>query len=71
MELQHSGKFLKHNPSFDGMFGATLSYITEIKTLCDSRKIGLTIVLIPDEAQVSRTLQTEIVEASGLGPDYF
>jgi hypothetical protein len=71
MELQQSGKFLRHNPSFEKMFSTTLSYITEIKALCDRRNIGLTVVLIPDEAQVSRPLQTEIIEASRLGPEYF
>jgi hypothetical protein len=71
LELRFSGKFLRRNPAFEGVFSATLPYITEIKTLCDSRNIGLTIVLIPDEAQVSRPLQTQIVEASGLGPEYF
>ena len=48
-----------------------LSYISEIKRLCDSRNIGLTIVLIPDERQVSKPLQTRVVAASGLPPASF
>ena len=71
MELQHSGIYLRRNPAFEGIFNATLSYIREIKVLCDSRNIGLTIVLIPDESQVSQPLQAEIIEASGLGPESF
>ena len=47
-------------------FATALSYISEIKRLCDSRKIGLTIVLIPDELQVSKPLQAEVIAASGL-----
>ena len=52
-------------------FATALSYISEIKRLCDSRKIGLTIVLIPDEMQVNKPLQTQVVVASGLAPTSF
>ena len=48
-----------------------MSYISEIKRLCDSRNIGLTIVLIPDEMQVSKPLQTQVIAASGLAPASF
>jgi hypothetical protein len=71
MELQYSGIYVRDHPVFEGIFSATLSYLTEIKYLCDRRNISLTIVLIPDEAQVSQPLQTQIIEASGLGPERF
>jgi hypothetical protein len=48
-----------------------MSYISEIKRLCDSRNISLTIVLIPDEMQVSKPLQTRVIAASGLAPGSF
>jgi hypothetical protein len=38
---------LANNREFEGNFTATLSYISEIKRLCDSHNIALTIVLIP------------------------
>jgi hypothetical protein len=66
MELQRSPMFLRDNRAFEGIFRATLSYISEIKRLCDSRNIGLTVVLIPDEMQVSKPLQTRVSAAFGL-----
>ncbi len=56
---------------FEERFAEVLSYISEIKRLCDSRNISLTIVLIPDEMQVSKPLQTRVVVASGLAPASF
>ena len=56
---------------FEKRFAEVLSYISEIKRLCDSRNISLTIVLIPDEMQVSKPLQTRVVVASGLAPASF
>ena len=56
---------------FEERFAEVLSYISEIKRLCDSRNIDLTIVLIPDELQVSKPLQTRVVVASGLAPASF
>ena len=57
--------------SFEQRFAEVLSYISEIKRLCDSRNISLTIVLIPDEMQVSKPLQARVVVASGLAPASF
>lgn len=57
--------------SFEERFAEVLSYISEIKRLCDSRNISLTIVLIPDEMQVSKPLQARVVVASGLAPASF
>jgi hypothetical protein len=56
---------------FEERFAEVLSYISEIKRLCDSRNISLTIVLIPDEMQVSEPLQTRVVAMSGLAPASF
>jgi hypothetical protein len=79
LELKTSTIFKRDNRAFEGDCGAlvqfclatALSYISEIKRLCDSRNIGLTIVLIPDEMQVSKPLQTRVVVASGLPPASF
>jgi hypothetical protein len=79
LELKTSTIFKRDNRAFEGDCGAlvqfclatALSYISEIKRLCDSRNIGLTIVLIPDERQVSKPLQTRVIAASGLAPASF
>ena len=77
LEVRRSAIFLRDHRAFESDCGAlvsmqqfcfatALSYISEIKRLCDSRNIGLTIVLIPDELQVSKPLQAEVIAASGL-----
>ena len=79
LELKRSSIFWRDNRAFEGDCGAlvqfclatALSYISEIKRLCDSRNIDLTIVLIPDELQVSKPLQTRVIAASGLAPTSF
>jgi len=42
-----------------------------MKRLCDYRGIVLTVILIPDEMQVSRPLQSRVVAASGLAAASF
>jgi SGNH hydrolase-like domain, acetyltransferase AlgX len=59
------------NRAFEARVATALSYISEMKRLCDDRNIGLTIVLIPDEVQVSRPLQTQVIAESGLSPGSF
>src|SRR5215510_781279 len=82
LEVKRSAIFWRDNRAFEGdcsalvsmqqfCFTTALSYISEIKRLCDSKKIGLTIVLIPDEMQVNKPLQTQVVAASGLAPASF
>jgi len=65
LQLRRSNFLFADNRAFEGVFTATLSYISEIKRLCDSHNIGLTIVLIPTEVQVRKSLQTQVIEASG------
>ena len=71
LETKRSTVFWRDNRAFEGDFEAALFYISEIKRLCDSRNIGLTIALIPDEMQVSKPLQTRVIAASGLAPASF
>jgi len=71
IELNRSTIFLRDNRKFEGDFAATLFYISEIKRLCDSRNIALTVILIPDEMQVSEPLQTRVIAASRLAPTSF
>jgi hypothetical protein len=65
IELQRSTVFLRDNGVFAGQLAAALSYISEMKRLCDERNIGFTVVLIPDEMQVSTPLQTRVIAESG------
>jgi hypothetical protein len=71
LELRRSAIFLRDNRAFGTDFATALSHISEIKRLCDSRNIGLTIVLIPDEMQVSKPLQVQVIAASRLAPASF
>ena len=71
LELSRSNLFLTTNQSFNVLLAAALSYIAEIKRLCDRRHIGLTIALIPDELQVSEPLQRGVIAKSGLSPTVF
>jgi hypothetical protein len=66
LEVRRSAIFWRDNRAFEADFATALSYISEIKRLCDSRNIGLTIVLIPDELQVSQPLQAQVIAASRL-----
>src|SRR5262249_3697482 len=77
LEAKRSAIFWRDNRAFESdcsalvsmqqfCFATALSYISEIKRLCDSRNIGLTIVLIPDELQVSKPLQAVVIVAFGL-----
>jgi len=66
IELQRSAIFIRDNRKFERDFAAAMFYISEIKRLCDSRNIGLTLVLIPDEMQVSKPLQARLIAASGV-----
>jgi hypothetical protein len=71
IELDRSESFARGNQRFEGRFEEALSHIAELKRACDARNVALTIVLIPDEMQVSVALRTRVVEESGLAPEAF
>jgi len=71
IELQRSTIFLRDNWAFAGQLAAALSYILEMKRLCDRRNIGFTVVLIPDEMQVSKPLQARVIAESGRSSSSF
>jgi hypothetical protein len=66
IELQRSTIFIPDNRKFERDFAATMFYISEIKRLCDRQNIALTLVLIPDEMQVSKSLQARLIAAAQL-----
>ena len=80
LELKRSTIFRRDNQAFEATaalwfrcsnLSRDVSYISEIKRLCDSRNIGLTSVLIPDEMQVNEPLQTRVIVATELAPTSF
>jgi len=70
-ELRGRSLYLKDDPAFHDNFETALKYIAEIKQLCDRRNVGLTVVLIPDEMQISRELQERIMAHLRLAPTSF
>jgi acetyltransferase AlgX (SGNH hydrolase-like protein) len=71
IEVSRSWVFQKDNKAFQEKAAAALSYLSEIKEICDRRNIPLVVVLIPDEMQVNVALQRSVVAASKLAPDAF
>jgi len=71
LELARSTIFRRNNAGFEERLEATMSYLSQIKRLCDDRKIGLTIALIPDEMQMDTPLQRRVIAASRLSAPAF
>ena len=69
IEKERSRIFLKQNQAFGTQLDAAMSYLIKMKSICDEQKISLVVVLLPDELQVSRTLQTSVWRALALTPD--
>ena len=69
IQVRGRDKYLRDNQATD--FATALTYISEIKQLCERRNIGLTIVIIPEEMQVSRPLQERVMADSGFAPTLF
>lgn len=73
LESDRSEIYRKQNPSFEGDFAEAMGHLASIKKLCDERKISLALVLIPDEVQINRTLQSKVLLLKGFNasPDDF
>jgi hypothetical protein len=71
MQLLGRDIYLQHNQGFDDIFERAITYISEIKQLCDRRNVGLTIVIIPAEMQISKALQARLMADPGLAPTSF
>ena len=59
----------KQNPAFNAQLDDATSYLIRMKDVCEANKISLLVVLIPDELQVSRKLQTRVLQELALGPE--
>lgn len=69
IEKARSQIFLKQNQVFGAELDDATSYLIKMKRVCDANKIALMIVLIPDELQLSRPLQTSVLQGLTLGPE--
>jgi hypothetical protein len=61
--------FVKEDPELLEAFRRQTGYLAQIKRICDQRHIKLLIVIIPDEMQVNRAQQAQLLELTGLKPD--
>lgn len=73
LENDRSEIYRKQNQSFKSDFAEAMSYLTKIKQRCDENNISFAVVLIPDEVQVNKTLQSRVlqIKAFNSGPDDF
>ncbi|HKP11022.1 MAG TPA: acyltransferase family protein, partial [Blastocatellia bacterium] len=63
-----SGMYGRQDEAIEAQVADTVSYLVRIKRLCDDHKIGLTVVVIPEEVQVNRALQSQLAGTTGGGP---
>ncbi len=66
LNIEKDRSYIFQNPPskiFTQDFDDAFSYLIKIKQICDSRKIKLLVVLIPDEMQVNIALQAKVVQA--------
>jgi hypothetical protein len=69
LEKGRSQIFLKQNQVFGAELDDATSYLIKMKSICDTQNISLVILLIPDELQVSRALQTRVLQGLALNPE--
>ena len=62
IESTRSEIYRKQNQKFESDFSVALGYLIQIKRICDERHIALTIVIIPDEVQVNRSLRSRVLQ---------
>jgi hypothetical protein len=65
LESDRSEIYRKQNPSFEADFAEAIGYVARIKRLCDERNISFAVVLIPDEVQVSKAVQSRVLLIKG------
>lgn len=63
--------FVKDQPEFLTAFNNQVEYIKQIKKICDSKKIKLLVVMLPDETQVNPQLQQQVVANAQVTPERF
>ena len=71
IEANRSVVFRKDYTKFSGLGERAFYYLREIRDLCLKKGIEFKVVIIPDEAQVNSSLQRNVIQAHGIGPDGF
>lgn len=75
IEKERSWMYMKQSPfrkAFaDKAFADSVGYLVRIKELCDRRKVGLRVVVIPDELQVNPALQAKVIKSLNINSDEF
>jgi hypothetical protein len=62
LEIGRSEIYRKQGSSFEGQFAEAVDYLRTIKEICDKHHIALAVVLIPDEVQVNKALQSRVMQ---------
>ena len=70
-ERTMSGIFRRDSKSFAAQFANAADHLGNIKRMCDAHGVRLVVVMAPDAMQVDKTLQRQVVEASGAGAEAF
>jgi hypothetical protein len=60
---RQSSAFRSDSQIYPEVFERTISYLDDIRTACSDRDIELTVVLIPTEVQIDRSLQQRLIES--------
>lgn len=68
-ESRRSYVFQKDNEQYKHNVNDALSYLKQIKRVCDRSGIKLVVSLIPDEMQVNTTLQRKVIDFTGISSD--
>jgi hypothetical protein len=73
LESERSDIYNKRNQSFENDLAEAMSYLVKIKQQCAERGIDFALVLIPDEVQVNKALQSRVmqIKAFNLSADDF
>lgn len=66
LESERSGTYRKQSPTFPSDLTRALNFLLRIKRLGDDRHVKLVVVLIPDEVQVNRVLQSKVLQIKAL-----
>ena len=73
LEIGRSEIYKKQSEQFSSQFAEAVSYLKQIKGICDANKVRLAVVVIPDEVQVNKDLQFRVMQIKtfSFSPDDF
>ncbi|MBP0013467.1 MAG: SGNH/GDSL hydrolase family protein [Roseofilum sp. SBFL] len=66
IEIGRSDLFRVENSELESRVRGAMTYLREIKELCDRQNIELLVILIPDELQVNPNLQAKVIDELGM-----